>query len=453
VPGFTSVRSGSAKPTAPSVPYRVGRLLSKVIDDMGVLMRRRQAIATLSALAASVAFSGCQSASGGAGSSGGVTHLSYFSWDTQPLMQPLISKFEQDNPNIKIDFSFAPPQVEYNATLQKRLLAGTAADVYMIDGENRTALIDNHRVTDLTGKPFMANIQNGGHGNGYDANGRVYGMNVSSWGNGLVVNKALAQSVGMTRPPQTWAEFLDLCRKLKEKGVAPVEESLNGNVSPILAALVGASFSHQNGDVDAAIFSGKATFEAQWTQPLKTYNELYTNGYASNTNVSLDSSQMVDQFVNGRVAMIVTGPEQVAPIHKAAPNLKFEYMAIPGPKGALYYAGSSSASYAINPKAGAPGAAAKWLTFLSSRQGAKMYNEQLNAITTTTDYQPNVDPAIQTMAQGIRKGNTYWPVIGWKRDQQGLSNALIAMQQQMALGQLSPMRVAQGLDQTLAQLG
>ena len=408
-------------------------------------------IAGLLAVVVPLSMSGCSSSAGQA--SGGTTTLTYFAWDTEPLMRPLMTKFEQENPNIKIKYSFAPPQAQYNATLQKRILSHTAADVYMIDGENRTALINNHVVTDLTDKPFMKNIQNGGHGNGYDANGRVYGMNVSSWGNGLVINKALAKKAGMTEPPKTWADLLALCAKFKSMGVTPIEEALNGNVSPVLAALVGAHFAEEGGDVDTAIFAGKTTFSDQWLEPLQTYNQLFTNGYETKASVSIDSSAMVSEFVNGKVAMIVTGPEQVAPIHAAAPNLKFEYMAIPSPNGRGFYAGSASASYAINPKAAEPAAAEKWLTFLSSPEGAKMYNKQLNAITTTTDYKPAVDPAIQTMANGIRDGHIYWPVIGWKRDQQALSNTLVAEQQQLALGQLAPAQVTQGLDARLKQLG
>ncbi|GAB3918642.1 hypothetical protein GCM10011575_33980 [Microlunatus endophyticus] len=409
------------------------------------------ALAVLASAAIALSLIGCSSDN--SSGSGGTTTLTYFAWDTKPLMQPLMDEFEKENPTIKIDYSFAPPQEQYNATLQKRILSGTAADVYMIDGENRTALIDNHDVTDLTDKPFMKNIQNGGHGNGYDANGHVYGMNVSSWGNGLVINMKLAKEAGMTEPPKTWAELLQLCQKFKDMGVTPVEEALNGNVSPILAALVGAEFAQEGGDPDAAIFSGKSTFAAQWTKPLQTYNELYQHGYATKASVSIDPSEMVNEFANGKVAMIVTGPEQVAPIHAAAPDLKFEYMAVPGPDGGQFYAGSASASYAINPKAKEPDAAAKWLAFLSSAEGAKMYNKQLNAITTTTNFKPTVDPSIQTMADGIRAGHIYWPVIGWKRDQQALSNTLVAEQQQLALGQLSPAQVAAGLDAKLKQLG
>lgn len=413
-------------------------------------MKFRVAAAVVVALTVSAAFTGCRSTSGASG----VTNLSYFSWDTQPLMQPLITKFEQENPNIKIDFSFAPPAPQYNATLQKRLLAGTAADVYMIDGENRTALIKGRLATDLTDKPFMKNVQNGGHGNGYDANGRVYGMNVSSWGNGLVVNEALTSAVGMTKPPQSWAQFLVLCEKLKAAGVTPVEEALRNSVSPVLSGLVGASFSHQSGHPDAALFSGKTTFAKEWTEPLTAYNQLYQSGYAPKTDVAIDATQMLSEFENGKVAMIVTGPESVAPIKAAAPKLKFTYMAVPGAvPGDAFYAGSSSASYTINPKAKNPDAAAKWLTFLSSPEGAQMYNKQLNSITTTTDFKPVVDPAISNMATAIRAGKVYWPVIGWQRDQEGLSTALIASQQQMVQGQLSPAQVAQGLDSKLQELG
>ena len=50
------------------------------------------------------------------------TKLSFFSWDGQQTMQPVIDEFEKENPGIKIDFSTAPPVTEYESTLQTRLL-------------------------------------------------------------------------------------------------------------------------------------------------------------------------------------------------------------------------------------------------------------------------------------------------------------------------------------------
>lgn len=41
-------------------------------------------------------------------------------------MSPFIEEFEKENPDISIDFSYAPPTAEYIQTLQTRLVGNQA---------------------------------------------------------------------------------------------------------------------------------------------------------------------------------------------------------------------------------------------------------------------------------------------------------------------------------------
>lgn len=73
----------------------------------------------------------------------GKIRLSYLSWDNEQTSKPYIDEFEKENPDIKIDFSYAPPTSEYISTLQTRLVGNQAPDVFIITSENRDDLIDN----------------------------------------------------------------------------------------------------------------------------------------------------------------------------------------------------------------------------------------------------------------------------------------------------------------------
>jgi len=415
-------------------------------------MRTRKLIA-MAAAAALVSLTSCSAGSGkdsgvtNSGKDSGVTHLTYFSWDTQQLMSPLIAKFEQENPQIKIDFSFAPPAAAYNSALQKRLLGKTAADVFMIDGENRGDLIDGAFVTDLTGKPFMKPVMKL---DDYARDGKTYGMSLFSWGAGIVYNQDLLKKVGASAPPSDLGAFAALSAHLKAAGIPPLYEHLNDTVSYLLSAMVGAHFAAQSSNPDAAIFSGKSSFVSEWTAPLTAYQDLYKSGSIPNSNVSVSEQDQLNAFTNGTVAMIVTGPWDFATIKSAAPNMKFGFSAVPSATGSKQYvAGSSGPAYAINSKAKNRDAAEKWLTFLSSPEGVQLYNQQLGAIMTTDNFAPKVDPVLSPLVDAIRSGRDYWPVIGWQRDQNALSTTLIASTQQLLLGQLTPEQVAQRLDDKL----
>lgn len=94
----------------------------------------------------------------GSDADAGKIKLSYLSWDNEQISKPYIDEFEKENPDIKIDFSSAPPTSEYISTLQTRLVGNQAPDVFIITSENRDDLIDNGYAKDLTDEPFMKNI-------------------------------------------------------------------------------------------------------------------------------------------------------------------------------------------------------------------------------------------------------------------------------------------------------
>ena len=144
------------------------------------------------------------------------TKLSFFSWDNEQTMKPVIDEFEKENPTITIDFSSAPPVTEYESTLQTRPLSNTAADVFIIAAENKTALIDGGFVKDLSGYDFIKTM-NPQNRDAYAADGKAYGLSLASWGGGILYNKALTDKVGMTEPPKSWDEFLWTCSTLVER--------------------------------------------------------------------------------------------------------------------------------------------------------------------------------------------------------------------------------------------
>ncbi len=116
-------------------------------------------------------------------------------------MAPIITEFEKQNPGISVEFSSAPPVAEYISTLQSRILSGTAADVFVIAAENKTNLIDNGAVVDLTDEPFMANL-NQFNKDTYGKDGRSYGASISSWGGGIMYNKKLLADGRCERIPE-----------------------------------------------------------------------------------------------------------------------------------------------------------------------------------------------------------------------------------------------------------
>lgn len=407
--------------------------------------RRRMTFAGLAVATVSmIALSGCA-----APAPSGDTTLSFFSWDNEALMQPVIDAFEAENPTIKIDFSTAPPVAEYVSTLQTRLLSGTAADVFVMAAENKTNLIDGGYVLDLTDEPFMDDLAKFNK-TAYAADGKDYAASISSWAGAYIYNVDLLAQVGVTTPPTSWSDFLDVLQKLKDAGITPILDSAT-QIPLSVAALVGEQNAADGGNVDADIFSGKASFADLWTKPLTAWNEQITDGMMTPDVVGLAGDQIIDEFVNGRVAIIGGAPWNLGDIRTKGPDINFSFMAVPGINGSGVWAGAASPGWAINSKTEHTEAAKAFIAFLTSAKGVELYQKATNAITTTSNFTPVLDEALAPILAGLLDGSFYLPQIAWPKYQDILNTEAVAQLQLMIQGEISPADVGAALDKKLAE--
>ncbi|OUE09620.1 Multiple sugar-binding protein precursor [Clavibacter michiganensis] len=408
----------------------------------GPLARSAAALATLALGAA--ALSGCAPAA-----DDGSTKLSFFSWDNEATMTPVIDAFEAANPGITVEFSSAPPVAEYISTLQTRLVGGTGADVFAIAAENKTNLIDAGYVKDLTDEPFMA-AMSPFNTETYGRDGRAYGMSTNSWAGGLLVNEQLLADAGVTGIPTSWDDFLDVLEDVKATGVTPFYDGA-GQIPMTVAAMVGAENAAAGGDVDAAIFSGDAEFADLWDEPLAAYQELFDRDLMSQDVISLTGDQIVDEFVNGRVAIMTAGPWNVPAVREAAPDMDIAFAPVPTPTGDAFWAGAASPGYAINAKSENTEAAEAFLTFLGSEEGVGLFQKETAALTTTDNYTPEIDPALQPNLEGLQSGDFYLPQIAWPRYQDALNTDAVAQIQLMIQGSATPADVSAALQTRLQE--
>ena len=138
-------------------------------------------------------------------------------------------------------------------------------------------------------------------------------------------------------------------------------------------------------------------------------------------------------------------------IREAAPDLDFEMMEVPAlPGGEPYLSGAASPGFAVNSAAEEPELAERFLAFLGSAEGVRMFNEVSAAITTTTDYEPVIDPSLRSIVESVRSGRYYLPMISWPRHEDVLQVEAAAQEQMLVQGATTPLGVAEALDRRLA---
>lgn len=386
----------------------------------------------------------------GCGAGGGdANSVSFLSWDGAATMEPIIAAFEKENPDIKVEMSYAPPVAEYISKLQTQLGSGTGTDVFIITAENKTQLMDGKFVADLSDQPYVGNLAEAAKDT-YSRDGALYGAAPASWGGGILYNKDLLAEVGFQEPPQTWDDFLDLCKKLQDKGITPFYEA--GDQLPIsLAALLGIQNEKLGGTMDADIWSGETSFADTWTAPLQQWNELFETGVEPRSVVSLTGDTVNQEFATGKVAMMTTGSWGLGAVRAAAPDLDVDFMPVPG-ASETYWAGAVSPGYAVNAKSTRQENAQKLIDFLISPEGVELYQKATASITTTGDFTPTLDPALDVMATDVRDGRFYLPQVSWIDNNAALNTEATALAQQMIQGQISPQQFAESMDTKLASL-
>lgn len=351
----------------------------------------------------------------GSDADAGKIRLSYLSWDNEQTSKPYIDEFEKENPDIKIDFSYAPPTSEYISTLQTRLVGNQAPDVFIITSENRDDLIDNGYAKDLTDESFMKNISQANK-DFVGRDGKTYGMSITSWASGIAYNKDLLKQVGYDEPPANWDDFLKLCKKLKNAGIEP--------------------FLEPNADELEAV---------------KEYIRLYDEGGVTRDTVGISGDDMKTQFTNGQVAMIVDGAWDFATFEQAGMNWDFAPMPKLGDDYTQYAQGSASPGWAIYAKLDGDKlkAAEKFLTFLSSKWALQKHNDAGDAVTVDgfdatvmTQYQKVYDQDIKTGKYYLHTNFYSKPDI--------LKSELKAQNQQLVQGQITPDQYAKNIDAKVA---
>lgn len=353
----------------------------------------------------------------GSDADAGKIRLSYLSWDNEQTSKPYIDEFEKENPDIKIDFSYAPPTSEYISTLQTRLVGNQAPDVFIITSENRDDLIDNGYAKDLTDESFMKNISQANK-DFVGRDGKTYGMSITSWASGIAYNKDLLKQVGYDEPPANWDDFLKLCKKLKNAGIEPFLEPNADEPSRFIDAFQGSILEKKGVDPTTLSTQDNQTPGTDELEAVKEYIRLYDEGGVTRDTVGISGDDMKTQFTNGQVAMIVDGAWDFATFEQAGMNWDFAPMPKLGDDYTQYAQGSASPGWAIYAKL-----------------------DGFDA-TVMTQYQKVYDQDIKTGKYYLHTNFYSKPDI--------LKSELKAQNQQLVQGQITPDQYAKNIDAKVA---
>ncbi|HWA52279.1 MAG TPA: extracellular solute-binding protein [Patescibacteria group bacterium] len=291
-------------------------------------------------------------------------------WNTtldQAAVNPIIQEFEQQNPNVTINFE-SQSQTDYRIRLANALQQGKGPDIFEIHNSWMPMFINSLSPsnTDFS-NDFYAIV-----GSNFKVNNKFYAAPLSYDGIALFVNQDILQSYGKTAP-KTWDDFVNLAQSLTLRDAS-------GNITQAGAAIGTTS----NIDYWQDIFATLALQNGvNLNQPNSTNGESALTFYTKFSNIyhvwddTLPQSTL--DFENGKLAMYFGKYTDAETIRKQFPNLHFEIVPVPQlPSDASTIPSVSYASYfadAVSKQSANSSMAWKFLQFLTTQQTLQELNK------------------------------------------------------------------------------
>ncbi|GHV90289.1 solute-binding protein [Spirochaetia bacterium] len=280
-----------------------------------------------------------------------------------PAVESALKKFQAQYPNVTIE-----REVIANADVPTKTQtlgpAGELPDVFTLKGQQSKTFVENGWVLPLdeylnADSGWKNSFKDGVFSN-FTIGGKIYAVPYQVTNTCVYYNETLFKANGINSFPATWAEFVEVCKTLKAKGVTPIAF---GNVGkwPAESAIMSTLGNRFTGDEwYQNIREGNG--KAKWTDPefvsaLRALKELADIGAFNSDINSITDAQMRQMFMNGRAAMAIDGTWALGDFDANAPadllpNIKLAALpSVSGGKGKQNaITGGAGWGYAVSAK-------------------------------------------------------------------------------------------------------
>ena len=274
-------------------------------------------------LAAVLALAGC---GGGQNAADGKVTLKMVESLTNPTrtetLKKLISGFERENPDIKVDL-ISPPTDQADQKIQQMLQSGKGIDVVEARDITVGSFGANNWLYDMTkdldGWDGWNNLTENAVTYSKQ-NGKTYYIPYGFYGLSLFYRSDLVKDAGFDGPPSSWSEMAEQAAALNK----PSENKFgyafrggtnaNSNAVAIIEAYVADEIDRENA---FKLTSGKTIFSSPKAQEaMDLYIDLFKKG-SPPSSVAWGYPEMVQGFSNGSTAFLLQDPEVIATVKES----------------------------------------------------------------------------------------------------------------------------------------
>ena len=261
-------------------------------------------------------------------------------------MRGIMDQFEKENPGIKVTLVSGPYATTHDQIVVGAA-SGTLSDVVGLDGAWVNGLTKQGAITDMGALMDKAKYDRSQLADIVKVDGKSVMFPVASFVYPVFVNLDLAKAAGVDKMPTNRTEFAAAAKKMTDASknvygwVLPLSLQSPSGIQNDVMSWVWASGGSMLKD-------GKPNLENDDVVGTLDYlNKLNKDGVVSPGIFAKKEQDKVEEFVNGRVGMMIDSLAHVNLIRQRNPNLHFGVSALPAKDGYTGKRGMPYASWGI----------------------------------------------------------------------------------------------------------
>lgn len=312
-------------------------------------------------------------------------------WDDSDVFDDLISKYQEENPNININYK-KYTYSEYEKTIIDALAAGKGPDIWMIHNtwlpkhKAKLSTITEGKMSSYEYQKAFVDVAAAD----FISDDQIYGFPLYVDTLALYYNKDLFNTASLTAPPSTWKEFksqvkaltrVDEFGDIQQAGAAiGTAKNINRAVDILYLLMLQNGTKMVSDDKSAAAFDeANTTSDGESYIPgldaLIFYTD-FANPKKTTYTWNPSMSHSVDAFIEEKAAMMFSYSYQNEIIKGKAPKMNYGVASVPQIEGSpKRYDSANYWGWVVSNTSSQKDPAWDFLTFLAKQESVKSYTE------------------------------------------------------------------------------
>lgn len=378
--------------------------------------------------------------------------ISFLSWQNETTMMPVLEPYLAANPNVELDFQYAPPVQDYVEKFRMLVTAGELPDMFVSCAENKLEVYTNGLAVRLNEMPIMERLGQANKDAYTDANGNIIAFTPDAWIAAIFYNEDLLKQAGCEVPTNR-DEYLNSMKALQNAGIAPWVFNANNLYDPLQGYVATETIAHDR-SYDKKVDAGELTYTEGWTTPVQLwYDEYVATGYMQEEALGLNGDQAMDMFILGEACYTIGATWSVGTIDEKNPDLNYGMLPFfptntdePG-----WCVGAAGVGWSVNSKSNNIDACMDLMNYLGSTEAMTLFQQQTRGLLAISGIEYDIHPVIAQQINCLLEGRFYLPAVEW-RYSDALGKEMLVGTQNVLAGVIEPQEIVNMLNTKWAEL-